>query len=138
MFNKIHKKATVAESLFSKKRLWRRCFPVNFVKYSRTPFLQNNSGRQNRNDKSACVNIFSELLLTTKFQHYLRMNATSYFWSYTDFYTLITYTCYITYTYNYTACTDYSTSSYIDFYNSLQYTFFIFTNNFFSILQLKQ
>ena len=29
-------------------------------------------------------------------------------------------------------------SSYIDFYNSLKYTFFIFTNNFFFITQLKQ
>ena len=28
-----------------KKRLWRKCFPVNFVKFLRTPFLQNNSGR---------------------------------------------------------------------------------------------
>ena len=28
-----------------KKRLWHRCFPVNFVKFLRTPFLQNNSGR---------------------------------------------------------------------------------------------
>ena len=28
-----------------KKRLWRRCFPVNFMKFLRTPFLQNNSGR---------------------------------------------------------------------------------------------
>ena len=28
-----------------KKRLWHRCFPVNFVKYLRTPFLQNTSGR---------------------------------------------------------------------------------------------
>ena len=28
-----------------KKRLWRRCFPANFVKYLRTPFLQNTSGR---------------------------------------------------------------------------------------------
>ena len=27
--------------------------------------------------------------------------------------------------------------SYIDLYNSLQYTFFIFTNNFFFIMQLK-
>ena len=27
-----------------KKRLWRRCFPVNFAKFLRTPFLQNNSG----------------------------------------------------------------------------------------------
>ena len=27
------------------KRLWHRCFPVNFVKFVRTPFLQNTSGR---------------------------------------------------------------------------------------------
>ena len=26
---------------FIKKRLWHRCFPVNFVKFLRTPFLQN-------------------------------------------------------------------------------------------------
>ena len=28
-----------------KKRLWLRCFPVNFAKFLRTPFLQNNSGQ---------------------------------------------------------------------------------------------
>ena len=28
-----------------KKRLWYRCFPVNFEKFLRTPFLQNTSGR---------------------------------------------------------------------------------------------
>ena len=28
-----------------KKRLWHRYFPVNFVKFLRTPFLQNTSGR---------------------------------------------------------------------------------------------
>ena len=28
-----------------KKRLWHRCFPVNFVKFLRTPFLQTTSGR---------------------------------------------------------------------------------------------
>ena len=28
-----------------KKRLWHRCFPVNFVKFLRTPFLQNTCGR---------------------------------------------------------------------------------------------
>ena len=28
-----------------KKRLWHRCFPVNFVKFLRIPFLQNTSGR---------------------------------------------------------------------------------------------
>ena len=28
-----------------KKRLWYRSFPVNFVRFLRTPFLQNTSGR---------------------------------------------------------------------------------------------
>ena len=28
-----------------KKRLWHRCFPVNFTKFLRAPFLQNTSGR---------------------------------------------------------------------------------------------
>ena len=28
-----------------KKRLWHRCFPVNFAKFLRAPFLQNTSGR---------------------------------------------------------------------------------------------
>ena len=29
---------------FIKKRLWRRCFPVNLAKFLRTTFLQNNPG----------------------------------------------------------------------------------------------
>ena len=32
-------------SFFKKRRLWHRCFPVNFAKISRTPFLQNTSLR---------------------------------------------------------------------------------------------
>ena len=28
-----------------KKRLWHRCFPVNFAKFLRTPFSQNTLGR---------------------------------------------------------------------------------------------
>ena len=28
-----------------KKRIWHRCFPVNFIKFLRIPFLQNTSGR---------------------------------------------------------------------------------------------
>ena len=28
-----------------KKRLWHRCFPVNFAKFLRTPFSQNTAGR---------------------------------------------------------------------------------------------
>ena len=30
--------------LYLKKRLWHRCFPVNFVKFLRTPILKNTSG----------------------------------------------------------------------------------------------
>ena len=30
---------------FIKKRHWHRCFPVNFAKFLRTPFLQKTSGR---------------------------------------------------------------------------------------------
>ena len=53
---------------------------------------------KNRNGERACVNIFSEFLLTDKFRHFLRINATSYHcWSCIDFYTLVTYTSYITY-----------------------------------------
>ena len=40
--HKIHRKTPVPESLFQtllKKKLWHRCFPVNFVNYLRTPFL---------------------------------------------------------------------------------------------------
>ena len=56
MFRKIHKKAPVPDSVFNEiavlqaaallqKRPRRRCFPVNFVEFLRTPFLKNFSGR---------------------------------------------------------------------------------------------
>ena len=41
-FNKV---AGLRPATLLKKRLWHRCFPVNFVKFLRTPFLQNTSGR---------------------------------------------------------------------------------------------
>ena len=34
----------VAAATLLKKRLWHRCFPVNFAKFLTTPFLQNTSG----------------------------------------------------------------------------------------------
>ena len=40
-FNKV---AGLRSATLLKKRLWHRCFPVNFVKFIRTPFLQNTSG----------------------------------------------------------------------------------------------
>ena len=41
-FNKV---AGLEAYNFIKKRHWHRCFPVNFAKFLRTPFLQNTSGR---------------------------------------------------------------------------------------------
>ena len=41
-FNKV---AGLRPATLLKKRLWHRCFPVNFAKFLRTPFLQNTSGR---------------------------------------------------------------------------------------------
>ena len=41
-FNKV---AGLCPATLLKKRLWHRCFPVNFVKFPRTFILQNTSGR---------------------------------------------------------------------------------------------
>ena len=41
-FNKV---AGLRPATLLKKSLWHRCFPLNFVKFLRTPFLQNTSGR---------------------------------------------------------------------------------------------
>ena len=41
-FNKV---AGLLPSNLSKKRLWRRCFPVNFAKFLRTPLLESTSKR---------------------------------------------------------------------------------------------
>ena len=41
-FNKV---SGLSPATLLKKRLWNRCFPVNFVRFLRTPFLQNTSGR---------------------------------------------------------------------------------------------
>ena len=38
-------KLQAASATLLKKRLWHRCFPVTFVKFLRTPFLQNTSGQ---------------------------------------------------------------------------------------------
>ena len=41
-FNKV---GGLRPAALSKKTLWHRCFPVNFEKFQRTPFLQKSSGR---------------------------------------------------------------------------------------------
>ena len=40
-----NKNAGLRPATIIKKRLWHRCFPVNFAKFLRAPFLQNTSGR---------------------------------------------------------------------------------------------
>ena len=47
-----------------KKRLWHRCFPVNFVKFLRTPFLQNTSGQ-----------LLQHLTQTKPFHHFLSIDG---------------------------------------------------------------
>ena len=41
----LHLNLTQACNFILKKKLWYRCFPVNFVEFLRAPFLQNSSGR---------------------------------------------------------------------------------------------
>ena len=41
----LNKVAVLSPATLSKKRLCHRCFPVNFVKFLRIPFLQNTCGR---------------------------------------------------------------------------------------------
>ena len=41
-----------------KKRLWHRCFPVNFAKFLRIPFLQNTSGGCFLNENKALARPF--------------------------------------------------------------------------------
>ena len=43
--NKMRQKQPPKLATLLKKRLCHRCFPVNFAKSLRTPFLQNTSGR---------------------------------------------------------------------------------------------
>ena len=47
---------------FIKKRLWHRCFPVNFAKFLRTPFLQSTSGQLLLNLKTYPVVIVLKLV----------------------------------------------------------------------------
>ena len=41
----LNKAAGLTPATLLKKRLWQRCFPVNFEKFLRTPFLQDNPGQ---------------------------------------------------------------------------------------------
>ena len=72
-FNKV---AGLSLQFYYKKKLWHRCFPVNFAKFIRTPFLQN---------------IFGRLLLTLNICHrsFFDNNDTSNYFSKHDFENLL-------------------------------------------------
>ena len=44
-----------------KKRLWHKCFAVNFVKFLGTPFLQNTSGRLLLTSRSSRLQMFFKI-----------------------------------------------------------------------------
>ena len=44
-YERIEIKASGRPAILIKKRLWHRCFPLNFAKFLRTSFLQNTSWR---------------------------------------------------------------------------------------------
>ena len=41
----LNKVASFRPTILLKRRLWHRCFPVDFAKFLRTPFFKNTSGR---------------------------------------------------------------------------------------------
>ena len=86
-FYKIHRKTPVQESLFNKvaglrsatllkKRLWRKCFPVNFVKFLRTPFFIERLWWLLLNIQNTSNKFLSEYYLWyTRKQHHLLNNS---------------------------------------------------------------
>ena len=65
-----------------KKRLWHRCFLVNFVKFLRTPFLQNISGRlllrERRRLKQTEISIISKLIKKKKKNNKKKKNVLTF------------------------------------------------------------
>ena len=78
-FCKIYKKTPVPESqawglqLYWKKRLWQRCFPVNYRKFLRAPFIQNTSGRLLLKVSSTPFNFLFRILVLWAFSLKIRI-----------------------------------------------------------------
>ena len=63
-FNKV---AGLRPATLLKKRLWHRCFPVNFAKFLRISFLQNTSGRLLLESRQYICNYFMILICSKMF-----------------------------------------------------------------------
>ena len=55
LFNKV---ASLSPATLLKKRLWHRCFPVNFSKFLRTPFYRTTLGAAAINDLKELIDSF--------------------------------------------------------------------------------
>ena len=55
LFNKV---ASLSPATLLKKRLWHRCFPVNFSKFLRTPFYRTTLGAASINDLKELIDSF--------------------------------------------------------------------------------
>ena len=64
LFNSV---AGLRPATLLKKRLWHRCFPVNFAKFLRAPFFQNTSGRLFLDRKKLPINNQQRSVTTPKF-----------------------------------------------------------------------
>ena len=69
-------KKSLGPATLLKKRLWRSCFRVNFVKFLKTPFLQNTSGWVlplfSMMALEVWFEVFSEIMFFVPFQVFLR------------------------------------------------------------------
>ena len=71
-FNKV---ADLSPATLLKKRLWRSCFPVNFAKFLRTAFLQNNSrGLLLKTTAVFISNAFSDHEMSFEIKHNIKHN----------------------------------------------------------------
>ena len=66
-----HMRISLRPATLLKRRLWHRCFPVNFAKFLRAPFIQNTSGRvllqevfHRKAPRKHCVWVFIQLFKT--------------------------------------------------------------------------
>ena len=62
-----------------KKRLWRRCFPVNFVKFLKTPFLQDTSERLLLQDRKEKRFFLRKQANSTKEYHIIREKYVNFY-----------------------------------------------------------
>ena len=84
--DKLNKIAGLRPATLLKKGLWHRCFPVNLVKFLRTSFLQNTSGRLLLKFKSFLENLYKDHLKSFIFDSFesvskpVKSSHKKYFW----------------------------------------------------------